>query len=96
MAWAVPCCSVTGCSATWIQYDHRRDWSITRHTTLPELDPLCHHHHDLKSRLGWALVEGTGKRAMVPPTDRRHPAHMRPRTAHTLLDGMKERIAALA
>ena len=28
---------------------------------------------DLKTRSGWALVHGTGKRPMVPPDDPRHP-----------------------
>ena len=33
-----------------------------------ELDPLCTHHHDLHTHHHWALIHGTGKRAMVPPT----------------------------
>ncbi len=40
-------------------------WAQTRHTRLDELDPLCAFHHDLKTRLGYALVPGTGKRAFV-------------------------------
>ena len=36
-------------------------------------DLLCDHDHHLKTYYGWALVEGTGKRAMVPPDDPRHP-----------------------
>ena len=34
---------------------------------------LCGHCHDLKTRYGWSLVHGTGKRPMVPPDDPRHP-----------------------
>ena len=37
------------------------------------LDPLCDPDHDLKTYEGWALVEGKGKRPMVPPDDPRHP-----------------------
>ena len=40
---------------------------------LDEGDGLCGHCHDLKTRLGWALIEGEGKRPMVPPDDPRHP-----------------------
>ena len=40
---------------------------------LDEGDGLCEHCHDLKTYCGWALVEGTGKRPMVPPDDPRHP-----------------------
>ena len=42
-------------------------------TRVDELDPLCKHHHDLKTRNNWALVEGEGPRLMVPPDDPRHP-----------------------
>ena len=34
---------------------------------------MCDHDHDLKTYKGWALVEGTGIRAFVPPGDPRHP-----------------------
>ena len=60
LLWQMPCCSVEGCSRTWVQNDHRIDWATTRHTRLDELDPLCHHHHSLKTRHGWALVAGKG------------------------------------
>jgi hypothetical protein len=60
---------------TRVEIDHREDWARTRHTRLDELDHLCALHHDLKTRLGWALVPGTGKRAFVPPDDPRHPRH---------------------
>ena len=33
------------------------------------------YHHDLKTYKGWALVEGSGKRPMVPPDDPRHPRY---------------------
>ncbi|MBD0292254.1 MAG: DUF222 domain-containing protein [Jiangellaceae bacterium] len=75
LAWASPECSVEGCWRTRTQYDHREPWAQTRHTRLDELDLLCSFHHDLKTRLGWALVDGTGKRAFVPPDDPRHPDH---------------------
>jgi hypothetical protein len=73
LAWASPGCTVAGCWRTRTENDHREPWAQTRHTRLDELDPLCAHHHDLKTRSGWALVHGTGKRPMVPPDDPRHP-----------------------
>lgn len=78
LAWTSPTCTVEGCSRTHTENDHRIDWAITRHTRLAELDPLCDGHHDKKTRDGWALVDGTGKRAMVPPDDPRHPRHAQP------------------
>jgi len=75
LMWANPTCIVEGCHRRRIEYDHRKPWSETRHTRLDELDPLCDYHHDLKTRLGWALVPGAGKRAFVPPDDPRHPRH---------------------
>jgi hypothetical protein len=75
LAWTSPGCTVQGCPRTRIQYDHREDYARTRHTRLDELDPLCGHHHDLKTRHNWALVPGTGKRPIVAPTDPRHPRH---------------------
>jgi hypothetical protein len=70
-----PLCTVEGCYRTRVEIDHRIDWATTHHTRLDECDPLCHHHHAQKTRHRWALIHGTGKRAMVPPTDPRHPNH---------------------
>ncbi len=39
-------------------------------TVLDLLDRLCGHCHALKTRQNWSLVEGRGKRALVPPEDR--------------------------
>ena len=75
LAWASPGCTVQGCWRIRVEHDHRQPWAQTRHTRLDELDPLCEFHHDLKTRHGWALVAGTGKRPMVPPDDPRHPQH---------------------
>jgi hypothetical protein len=83
LAWSSPGCTVEGCWRTRIEYDHREPWSRTRRTRLNELDPLCEFHHDLKTRHGWALVPGHGKRAMVPPGDPRHPRHQRKLCART-------------
>jgi hypothetical protein len=58
-----------------LEVDHRDDWAKTRRTIFDLLDRLCRHHHDLKTRDNWALVDGRGKRAFVPPDDRRHPRH---------------------
>jgi hypothetical protein len=73
LAWAAPACTVEGCYRRRLENDHREPWATTRHTRLDELDPICEFHHDLKTYLGWALVQGTGKRAFVPPDDPRHP-----------------------
>jgi hypothetical protein len=82
LEWLYPTCAVEGCSAPTRQFDHRAEWARTHRTTFDFLDGLCGHHHDKKTYEGWALVEGTGKRAFVPPEDPRHPgnakAHERP------------------
>lgn len=74
-----PTCAVEGCSSrAGLQYDHREDFSKTRITAFDLLDRLCRHHHDRKTRQGWALVEGRGKRPFVAPGDPRHPRHHTP------------------
>jgi hypothetical protein len=73
LMWTNPTCNAEGCHRRRIEYDHRKPWAQTRHTRLDELDPLCDYHHDLKTRLGWALVPGNGKRAFVPPEHQRGP-----------------------
>jgi hypothetical protein len=75
LLWANPTCTADGCPRRRIEYDHQKPWAETKHTRLDELDPLCTYHHDLKTRLGWALVPGKGERALVPPDDPRHPRH---------------------
>jgi hypothetical protein len=69
-----PTCAAEGCSSRdGLQYDHRLDYAKTHFTLFDLLDRLCRHHHGKKTRDGWALVEGNGKRAFVPPGDPRHP-----------------------
>ena len=80
LAWAHPTCAVEGCGRTLVEIDHRADWATTHRTRLAELDPICDHHHDLKTRNGWALITGTGPRPFVPPDDPRHPNHTASRT----------------
>jgi hypothetical protein len=73
-----PTCAVEGCSSrNGLQYDHRLDYAKTHFTAFDLLDRLCGHHHGKKTRDGWALVEGRGKRAFVPPHDPRHPRFAR-------------------
>jgi hypothetical protein len=79
LLWTNPTCAVQGCTRRRIEYDHQIPWAETKHTRLDELDPLCTFHHDLKTRHGWALIPGTGKRALVPPDDPRHPKHLQAR-----------------
>jgi hypothetical protein len=79
MLWSSPGCEVQGCSSTiGIQADHRVPWADDQVTELANLDPLCGHHHRLKTHRGWGLVAGIGKRPMVPPSDPRHPANQAP------------------
>jgi hypothetical protein len=78
LEWLYPTCAVQGCSAVArLEMDHREDWAATHFTLLSLIDRLCSHHHRLKTRENWALVEGRGKRAFVPPADLRHPRHAR-------------------
>jgi hypothetical protein len=64
---------VAGCDRRRVEWDHQIPWATTRHTRLDELDPLCAFHHNLKTRLGYALIPGNGKRAFVPPDHPQHP-----------------------
>jgi hypothetical protein len=78
LLWTKPKCSNDACSSMFVQIDHRAPWAKTKHTHLDELDPLCHHDHDLKTNAGWSLVPGAGRRAFVPPDDPRHPRNHPP------------------
>jgi hypothetical protein len=72
--WQTPQCTRLDCTRVRrVEFDHRTEWHKTHHTRVDDCDGLCEHDHDLKTRFGWALVEGTGKRPFVPPDDPRHP-----------------------
>jgi Domain of unknown function (DUF222) len=74
LEWLYPTCAVEGCnSVSFLENDHRDDWADTHTTILELLERFCPHHHDLKTTENWALVDGRGKRAFVPPEDPRHP-----------------------
>jgi hypothetical protein len=74
LLWRDPYCTNAACGRVFrLERDHRTDWAHTRITLLSLMDRLCSHDHDLKTRHGWALVHGTGRRAFVPPDDPRHP-----------------------
>jgi hypothetical protein len=74
LEWLYPTCAVEGCNRlAYLETDHREDWSKAHATIFELFDRFCGHHHDLKTRQNWALVEGCGKRAFVPPDDPRHP-----------------------
>jgi hypothetical protein len=74
LEWLYPTCAVEGCnSLAFLENDHREDWADTHTTVFDLLDRLCTHHHDLKTRESWALVDGRGKRTFVPPGDPQHP-----------------------
>lgn len=83
LEWTNPTCASDGCTrAVRLEVDHRKPWAGTKVTLTELLDRLCEHDHNLKTRFGWALVEGSGKRAFVPPTDPRHPENVAPPRAH--------------
>jgi hypothetical protein len=76
LEWLYPTCAALGCCASArLERDHRVDWADSHITMLDWLDLLCSHHHDLKTRRNWQLVEGRGKRPFVDPDDPRHPRH---------------------
>ncbi len=76
LEWANPTCAATGCNrALRLERDHRIPWRDNKITLYDNLDRLCAQHHRLKTTAKWALVDGAGKRAFVPPTDPRHPRH---------------------
>ncbi|HVF14019.1 MAG TPA: DUF222 domain-containing protein [Acidimicrobiales bacterium] len=76
LQWLYPSCANEGCTArARLDYDHRLDWADSHFTVLDLLDRLCGHCHALKTRQNWSLVEGRGKRPLVPPDDPRHPGH---------------------
>ena len=67
LQWLYPSCANEACSAqARLDYDHRVDWARTHFTVLDLLDRLCAHCHALKTGQNWSLVEGRGKRALVP------------------------------
>ena len=76
LLWQSRACTREGCPRTGrLEYDHKYgfEYAKTKHTRIDETEPLCDPDHDLKTYHGWALVDGTGKRPMVPPDDPRHP-----------------------
>ena len=81
LLWHARGCTREDCPRTErLEYDHKDGYEYrkTRHTRFDETEPLCKPDHDLKTYFGWVLVEGTGKRPMVPPDDPRHPNYKRP------------------
>lgn len=78
LQWLSPECTVLGCSTTArLEIDHTADWAKTKMTLLRLLEHFCDHHHDLKTFKGWALIDGSGKRPLVPPDDPRHPENVK-------------------
>lgn len=74
--WQSPTCTTLGCNNTHrLETDHREDWARTKVTLLRWLERHCEPCHVRKTRHGWALVDGHGKRPMVAPDDPRHPRY---------------------
>jgi hypothetical protein len=71
-------CAVSGCTTRLaLQHDHDDPWARTLETWLPNLKPVCPHHHRRKTAGGWDWVVEppdplTGKHRLVP---RHHPDH---------------------
>lgn len=81
LLWQQPVCMREGCNRiARLEYDHDDgvEYRKTKHTRVDETKRLCDPDHDLKTYLGWALVEGNGKRPMVPPDASRHPKNRPP------------------
>jgi hypothetical protein len=79
LLWQDPVCPVEGCSRhVGLEQDHRAPWADTKITLLDLMDRLCRPHHALKTRRGWSLIAGSGKRAFVSPDDPRHPRNANP------------------
>ena len=81
LLWQSTTCTRLDCNRkARLEQDHKYgyEYAQTNHTRLDETEPLCDPDHDLKTYHGWTLVEGKGKRPMVPPEDPRHPRHSRP------------------
>jgi hypothetical protein len=72
-------CTRQGCGATRnLQVDHRVEWNKIHLTELANLDVLCTPDHRRKTHERWALVDGRGRRPMVPPDHPDHPANAPP------------------
>jgi hypothetical protein len=74
LLWTSPWCTNARCNHTLqIQHDHRTPWTEVHETTLDNIDRLCGQCHKRKTHDGWALVDGKGRRHLVPSDDPRHP-----------------------
>jgi hypothetical protein len=71
--WSQPECQRLGCHRPVMEWDHREPFARNRVTEIGNMQGLCRPDHRLKTEHGWDLVEGTGRRPMVPPGDPRHP-----------------------
>jgi hypothetical protein len=84
LLWSKPKCASIECSSMFVQIDHRIPWATSKHTRLDELDPLCPHHHTLKTNQNWSLVaDADHSSARTTPatraTDRRRESGLRER-----------------
>jgi hypothetical protein len=71
MEWSSPECDVLGCHcAARLEKDHNTDWAKVRRTRSDDGNRLCHFHHGLKTRYGYRLEPGSGKRRLLPPSER--------------------------
>lgn len=75
LEWMNPTCSAEGCDNAILEWDHAREWSQRQETVLRNMDGLCGPEHQLKTRFGWALEPGVGKRRFLPPDHPDHPDH---------------------
>ncbi|HKV87626.1 MAG TPA: DUF222 domain-containing protein, partial [Candidatus Dormibacteraeota bacterium] len=62
-------CGWPGCERplSWTNPHHLEFWSRGGATNLPNLLPLCYHHHRLVHEGGWQVVRAGAKLRFIPP-----------------------------
>lgn len=71
-----PECVIAGCHVDrHLEIDHNRPFAAGGPTALANLNRLCHHHHDVKTRSDLRIV-GDGLRKRLVPADRAPPGEV--------------------
>lgn len=62
-------CAWPGCDRpiNWTNPHHIVFWSRGGHSNLPNLVPLCHHHHRLAHEGGWQVIRTSDGLKFIPP-----------------------------
>ena len=65
-----PTCSIEGCEIDrHLELDHNVPWAQGGETSRENVDPLCCHHHDLKSRRDLRRLGPPGRQRLVSVTE---------------------------